>query len=367
MEKRLLCIISSLNTGGAETFLMKVYRSLDRSKYRMDFVVSDDGFYDEEVLELGGKIYHVPLRTAHPFKVFGAIRRIVKENQYHSVLKLGNSPLCVTDLIAAKMGGAEICAMRSCNAPTNLSFKQKATDFVFRPILNGVANVKLAPSDLAACYTFGEKRSRRGEVQFLHNGVDLGVFCYDDMARERIREEFSLVGKTVIGHVGRFNKQKNHKFLLSVFSEIKKKDENAKLLLVGTGELEESIRAQASELGVLEDIVFTGVRRDVPALLSAMDVFVFPSKYEGLGVVLVEAQTNGLYCFASARIPQECKISNRIEFLSIEDATLWAENILDNGTQVERATCWEEIADTRFDIKSSAKKLQAYYLGDKND
>ena len=126
--KRLLCILDSLDTGGAETFMMKIYRKLDKERYQMDFVVCKDGFYDEEVRKMGGKIFVIPLRTKHFFKSFSELCRIVKENKYKSVLKLGTSPIVVFDLLAVKLGGAKKISLRSCNAPKNVSGKQKIID-----------------------------------------------------------------------------------------------------------------------------------------------------------------------------------------------------------------------------------------------
>ena len=356
MVKRLLCIVSSMDTGGAETFLMKIYRGLDKTKYQMDFVVSADGFYDNEILSLGGRIHKIPLRTKEPLTVYKQIKNIVKQNKYEVVLKLGNSPLCVLDLIAAKMGGAKICAMRSCNALTNLSFKQKLLDLVFRPILNLVASVKLAPSDLAAIYTFGEKKFQNDEVNILHNGVDLGVFHYDADARTKIREEFSLDDSLVVGHVGRFSKQKNHKFLLPVFADIKKKNNNAKLLLVGTGELESQIRTQAKELGISDDLVFAGVRSDVPALLSAMDVFVLTSLYEGMPNTIIEAQATGLPCIISDTITRQANITGLVSYLPLnQDVEVWADKALLASAQLRKDTTDDFLEGGRFAARAGRK------------
>ena len=352
MAKRLLCIISSLNTGGAETFLMKVYRGLDKSEYQMDFAVSAEGYYDQEVLALGGRIYRIPLRTEHPVKVFRELKRIVKQNKYDSVLKLGNAPLCVIDLIAAKLGGAKICAMRSCNALTNLSFKQRLTDFVFRPILNKVANVKIAPSDLAALYTFGEKNYQNGKVCILHNGVDLNLFRFDEKERARIREELSLTDKMVVGHIGRFSKQKNHKFLLPVFAQIKRKNDQAKLLLVGTGELENEIRALAEELAITDDIIFAGVRADIPALLSAMDVFLLTSLYEGMPNTVIEAQATGLPCVVSDTITRQADITGLVHYVSLNEAhTVWADEAVKLYINGRKDTA-ESFLKEKYDIDS---------------
>ncbi len=355
MLKRLLCIVSSMDTGGAETFIMKIFRGLDKTKYQMDFIVCADGFYDNEITDCGGEIYHVPLRTKKPFKVYNLIKKIVKKNQYKSVLKLGNSPMCVIDLLAAKKGGAKVLAMRSCNALTNLSFKQKVMDFIFRPILNKIANVKIAPSDLSAKYTFGEKKYRKGEVQILNNGVDLSKFCYTEEDRVKIRKEFDINENFVVGHIGRFSKQKNHKFLLSIFSKIKEKKDDAKLLLIGTGELEDQIRGFAEKLEVLDDIVFTGVRTDVSSLLSAMDVFIFPSLYEGMPNTVIEAQATGLPCVISDTITRQANITGLVNYLSLDDSfENWASKALEISTSPRKNTK-EDFLEAKYDIESVRK------------
>lgn len=352
MIKRLLCIISSLNTGGAETFLMKVYRRLDKSKYQLDFVVNADGFYDEEVKKLGGRIFKTPLRTKHPVKSYKALKNIVKENKYEHVLKLGNSPLSVIDLIAAKRGGAKIRAMRSCNALTNLSFGQRVLDFIFRPILNKCANVKIAPSDLAAKYTFGEKQCIKGNVHILNNGVDIDVYRYDQEARQNIRNEFYITDNIVVGHIGRFSRQKNHTFLLKVFCEIKKDSPKAKLLLVGTGELETKVRDEAKLLCIYDDIVFAGVRKDVPALLSAMDIFILPSLYEGMPNTVIEAQATGLPCVISDSITRQANISGMVNYLSLDKPPeVWAKEVLD-ALRVERKNTRNDFIKAKYDIDS---------------
>ncbi|MBQ8880918.1 MAG: glycosyltransferase family 1 protein [Oscillospiraceae bacterium] len=355
--KRVLCIISSLNAGGAETFLMKIYRTLPNEVYQLDFLVSEEnGCYTEEVLNRGGRIYFVPTRREHPIKSFWAIMKIVKQNHYKSVLKLGSVPMTVTDLIAAKLGGAKMLAMRSCNALAGLSVVEKICDFVFRPILNAVANVKIAPSKLAAIYTFGKRQVNRGNVYLLNNAVDLNVFSYDEAGREAIRQELGLQDKLVVGHIGRFSRQKNHEFLLDIFRAIKEKNENAALLLVGKGELEESIRKKAEELGLTESVVLTGVRADVPQLLSAMDVFVFPSLFEGMPNTVIEAQATGLPCVIADTITPEADITGLVKYLPLEKPESWAEAAL-TSVRSERLDTKEMFVHNKYDINSVAQEF----------
>ena len=354
--KRLLCIISSLNTGGAETFLMKMYRALPPEEYQLDFIVSEnDGFYTQEVLDRGGRIFFVPTRTKHPIAAFRQIGKIVKENGYQHVLKLGDSPLQVVDLLATKTGGAKHLVLRSCNAPTHLSAKRKAIDAFFRPILNRTATVKIAPSDLAAAYTFGQTAYDRGEVTLLNNGVDLNVFRFDPEARQAIRAEFGLEDKLVVGHIGRFNQQKNHMFLLDIFNEIRKRNENAVLLLVGKGELEADIRRKIDCLGIADKVIFTGVRSDVPALLSAMDVFVFPSFFEGMPNTVIEAQATGLPCVIADTITKTADITGLVEYQSLKTSSeQWANRVLAKAT-TERENTTQAFIDHGYNIESVAK------------
>ena len=208
--KRVLCIISSLDAGGAETFLMKLYRKLSGFGYQFDFVVSkDNGCYTSEVLERGGKIFVIPTRSQNLFGALNGIRLAVRENKYEYVLKLGEHSLAVLDLLAAKIGGARTLAIRACNAPTGLSFFHRKIHALLRPLLNYVAKVKIAPSSFAAEFLFGKNQ----DVKILNNGVDLNIFQFNADDRNSIRKEFNIEDKTVIGHIGRFDEQKNHRFL----------------------------------------------------------------------------------------------------------------------------------------------------------
>ena len=352
--RRVLCILSSLDAGGAETFLMKISRALSPEAYQFDFIVSSgNGCYTEEVLSRGGKIYQIPMRTKNFFGAFCGIRSVVKQNNYDAVLKLGENSLAVWDLIAARLGGARYLALRSCNAPTDLSLKSRCIHRFFRPLLNCVATAKLAPSRLAADFMFGKKT----DVNLLHNGVDLNCFCYDSQKRMEIREEFGLKDKFVVGHIGRFHAQKNHKYLLAIFKEIFAKRQDAVLLIVGTGALEKQIFDWVAEKGLQDQVIFAGQRFDIPALLSAMDVFVFPSLYEGMPNTVIEAQATGLPCVIADTITREANLTGLVHYLSLNDVPdLWAEKAF--------STCAGKRKDTRddfiargYDIEDVAKEL----------
>ena len=352
--KRILCILSSLDAGGAETFLMKLYRALPQAEYQFDFIVSvDNGCYTREVQDRGGRIYKIPQRTKDFVGAFRGILSVVRENHYDVVLKLGENPLAVTDLIAAKRGGARVLALRSCNAPTGISGSSRCLYSLLRPLLNRVTTVKIAPSELAAEFMFG----KRADVHLLHNGVDLRTFYYDEEGRQRIRNEFALKDRLVVGHVGRFHKQKNHSYLLEIFQQIRQQRPDAVLLLVGIGELEQPVRLQARELGLEDAVIFAGQRFDIPQLLSAMDVFVFPSLHEGMPNTVIEAQATGLPCVIADTITPEADLTGLVTYLPLtESRQIWAQTALSAVTPERRNTHGDFVAQG-YDIDSVAQEL----------
>lgn len=352
--KRLLCIITSLTTGGAETFLMKVARALPPEKYQFDFIVTgEEGCYTNEVLARGGRIHVIPLRTQHPVRALCGILKIVKENNYDFVLKLGDTPVAVLDLIFARLGGAGHPAIRSCNARTDLSVKRKIISSILRPVLNAVAETKLAPSMLAAEFTFGKRHAHK-DVFILHNGVDLGAFRYSREGRSRIRSEFAISDKLVVGHIGRLHDQKNHEYLLKVFRKIREKRQDAVLLLIGTGEKEQQIRNWVREMGLQTDVIFAGVRMDIPDLLSAMDVFVFPSFYEGMPNTVIEAQATGLPCVIADTITAEADITGLVQYLPLDvSPEVWAKAAL-SAIAPERKDTSSDFFAHHYDIQSVA-------------
>lgn len=356
--KRILCIVSSLDTGGAETFMMKMFRILS-DECKIDFIVSaTKGFYEKEVQQLGGRIYRVPLRTKHPIRTFRLIKKIVKKNNYKIILKLCDTPIGIFDLWAAKKGGAKKLCVRSCNASSAENKMQHIIYNILRPVFNRTANVKIAPSKLAAEYTFGKKIVDRGEVHFLHNAIDLNFYCYSDEGRNKIRSEFGIASsQLVVGHIGRLNYQKNHEFLIDVFSEIKKKRSDAMLLLIGDGEKKEKLKLKIRKLGLEKSVIFAGVREDIPNLLSAMDVFVFPSFYEGMPNTVIEAQATGLPCVLSDSITEEAAITNLVKYLPLSvGSQRWSEISLKMLSNIRPETRMDMIK-AGYDIESSASEF----------
>lgn len=354
--KRLLCILDSLNVGGAETFLMKVMRCLPPEEYQFDFLVSKPGgVYAQEIMDRGGKIYTVPPRRKDLATALKDIQTVVKQNHYHTVLRLGDEPVVGLDLLAAKLGGAKYLAFRSCNALTGLSTSANMVNALMRPILNVVTDIRIAPSKLAAEYTFGKCGAKKTHI--LHNGVDLEIFCYDEQGRIAVRQEFGLEDRPVVGHIGRFSKQKNHRYLLEVFQQIRCLREDAVLLLVGTGEDKDLICRWIREFGLEENVILAGQRFDIPQLLSAMDVFVFPSLHEGMPNTVIEAQATGLPCVIADTITTEANITGLVQYLPLTLSPLeWAKSSLEVIASPRENTS-EDFRTNGYDIVSVANEF----------
>lgn len=334
--KRLLCLVSAMDTGGAETFLMKIYRNIDINQYQMDFLCASlkEGFYEKEIKELGGKIFHIEPKNKGIIKNFKSIYKIIKDNKYDYVLKTAQKSLAGLDLLAAKLAKAKIRVFRSSNAGVvDNSFKERLIQNIFSFLPRRMANIRIAPSKEAAEYVFGKGCIENGKAIILKNGLDLNIYKYDESCRNKIRKEFNIEDKYIIGHIGRFNKQKNHHFLIKIFKEIHNIKSDAILMLVGDGELKEEIKNEI-KLNNLDDyVIFMGIRKDIPDILSAMDMMIFPSYFEGMPNTIIEAQACGLPCLISDSITKEAKVTDIVKMISLnKDALYWAKEVFSNNS-----------------------------------
>lgn len=350
--KRLLCIVSSMDRGGAETFLMKLYRCLDTTKYQMDFCVSkpQKGFYDDEIKQRGGKIFLIPQKSKKPIKSFLEIKKIVKENGYQNVLRTSQQSLATLDLIAAKMGGAKKLIYRSSNAGVTGGKISRLINKVFGFLPKIIPNIKVAPSTEAAEFVFGKKAMDKGDVLLLNNGLNYDEFRFDLEKRRKIRKELNIEDKKVYGHVGRFNIQKNHMFLLDVFKNIYEKDKNSVLILIGEGELEQDILNKVKEFNLSSHVLLLGTKKNVNEYLMAMDLFIFPSFFEGMPNVVIEAQATGLPCIVSDSITKEANITGIVKYVGLNnDAKYWADFIADNF-KFDRKDYYKEFVEKKYCI-----------------
>ena len=367
--KRLLCLISGMNAGGAETFLMKIYRKLDRENYQMDFCINvrEKCYYEDEILSMGGKIFRIPSKSESRKEFTRQLAELIRKEKYESVLRVTSNAMGFMDLKVAKKAGAKVCAARSSNSSDGNGWKTWVAHRLGKLLYTRFVDVKFAPSDLAAIYTFGKKAYDSGKVTILHNAVDLSVFHYDPEGREKIRRELGIGENTLlVGHVGRFDPQKNHGQLLDIYAAIREKQPDSRLLLVGQGKLEQQLREKAEALGISESVIFAGVRSDIPQVLSAMDVFVFPSFYEGMPNTVIEAQSAGLPCIIADTITREADITGLVQYLSLETAAdEWAEKALVAAGAPRRDTR-EDFEKNHYDICQVAQEFVALCTGERN-
>lgn len=368
---RILNLFTIMNRGGAETMVMNYYRNIDRTKVQFDFMVhrEERGAYDDEIEALGGKIYRMPpVQPGHFGEYKNAVARFFDEHNEYRIIHSHMSELGYYVFREAKKRGVKCTVCHAHNAPhfSDETLIEKAKDIVrnyFKHRIRKHTDHKFICGIEAGNWLFGEKNSE--SFVMMNNAVDAHRFGWDAQKAQQLRKSFGTDGKFAICHVGRFNSQKNHDFLVDIFRAINNKKEDTVLLLVGAGDLEEKIRQKVSSLGLEEKVRFLGLRDDVNDILLASDIFLFPSLYEGLPVTLVEAQSSGIKCIISDSIPSDCRITENVEVISLEkSADFWADEVLKYSDGYDRKDTFGQISAAKFDIKENAEWLEEFYLNE---
>ena len=362
---RVLTILSGLDGGGVENILLNYYQNMDRQKVHIDFIVQsqDIGKIEDKFEKKKKKIYRVTPKTVSLKKNIVEIYRIMKDNQYdivHSRMNVKG----MTHLITAWLCGIKVRMIHNHMAYVPKQGKMKYLTPPAKIICKLFATHWLACSDAAAIDMFGEKAYKQGKAIVINNAIDAEKYDYNPELRRSVRDEFNIRDEFVIGVVGRFHEQKNHKFMLKIFKEVVNKNKNVKLLLVGGGELEKEIHQWVNGYNLNEFVIFTGIRTDVPRLLQGMDIFVLPTLYEGFGNVFVESQAAGLKTIASLEgAPQSTKLTDLIEYVSLKKSPEeWADIILKYQNGYKRESQIEKIRAAGFDVKQQATYLEDLYI-----
>ena len=356
-----------MDRGGAETLIMNLYRHIDRHAVQFDFLVNEERTcdYDAEIEELGGRLYRIPrFALANYLTYRNACRKFFRRNVHPIVHGHIGFPAAIYLQCAKQQNDAfTIAHSHAQNYPLN------PTEAVYRIVSNcvrGKADYYLGCSELAGIDRFGRNIVEGGNFHVLKNGIDAQAIRFDPNERRRIRSELDIDDDApVFGHVGRLTPIKNHLFLLDVFRKVLDELPSARLLLVGRGEAEDEIRQRVCDLGLSDAVLFLGVRDDVPAVLSAMDVFVFTSFREGLANATIEAQASGLPCLLSTGVPQLAKISQTTEFADLSEGTgAWAQKALSlyRSGRPDRSSAYLDALSAGFDIQESADWLSDLYL-----
>ena len=359
---RIAQVVGKMVSGGMESVVMNYYRNIDRSQIQFDFIVDEDSTHipREEIESLGGRIYIVP-PYQKLFQYIKELKKIFKENQYKIVHSHLNS-LSVFPLYAAKKAKVPIRIAHSHSTSTKdkREWKRNILKNILKLFSKVNANYFFACTTYAGEWLFGNKIVNDEKFMIVNNAILTEKFEHNEEVRKELRKNLNLEEKFVLGHIGRFMHQKNHNFLIDIFEKVHQKCPESVLLLVGDGPLKEKIIQKVTLLGVTDCVQFIKSTPEVWKYYQAMDLFVFPSLYEGLGMVLVEAQIAEVPCIASSVVPEDATISNKIQYVSLEEnAETWAKMILETKQKKGKI---QYINKEKYDIKEEAKKLQNKYF-----
>ena len=364
--KKVLVFGLTDNKGGVESFLMTYYRKLDRSQIQFDFLCNNSAAsYEDEIKELGGAVFKICARSVNPALYKKQLNAFFKEHalEYCAIWVNVCSLANIDYLKLAKKYGIKLRIIHSHNAQNMDSTLRGVLHKINRCFIQKYATHFWACTSLAADFFYNDKIKASQSFCEVKNAIDLSLFSFNSEARRELRQELNLETNLVFGNVGRLHFQKNQSFLLDVFNEICKKREDARLLLIGGGEDEKALKEKTNKLGLSDKVLFLGVRSDVPKLLSALDVFLLPSKFEGLGIALIEAQASGLLSFASADvIPNDARVTDLLNFISLShSAEIWAEKILSECTDLSRRDTHSEITAAGYNIDTQISALQNFF------
>lgn len=370
-KTKVLIFVDRMRHGGIQQFIVENIKHINKSKLQIDILTLDDGQsypLEDTIKDLGCKFYKLKgIWINNPLdyiKYAKAINNFFKEHDDYQVVHMNASSKNFLLLKYAKKYNIPVRIAHS----HNIDFQTK------NPIKKLIGNILKLPmrkyaTDYFACSTiagewlFGKKNIDNKKVKIINNAVDYEKFKYNEKTREKIRKEFNIKkNDLLIGHVGRFTNQKNHTFLIDIFFEITKQNKKAKLIMVGIGEKEEEIKQKVKDLNIEDKVIFAGFRNNINELMQAMDVFLLPSLYEGLGIVLIEAQAAGLPSITSDKVvPQEAKISKLLHYIPLEEnEKQWATKILESS--LERIDTKKEMQKKGYLIEQTAKYLEKFYI-----
>ncbi|WP_205617876.1 glycosyltransferase family 1 protein [Atopococcus tabaci] len=351
---RILHVLGYFNYGGAEALVMNLFRHIDRSEIMFDFVVHSEekGAFEKEAESMGARIFRVPQYTGkNHFKYRDAWKTLFKEHPEYAIIH-GHvrSTASIYLKIAKEYGLRTISHSHSISSGSGLS---AAVKNLMQKRIRHTADYFLACSHTAGEWLFGDQVVTQPNFHIMNNAIDAKQFIFDPEKREHVRQSLNLTDEFVVGHVGRLHESKNHFRLLDIFNQLQREHPDSRLVLVGDGELEESIEQRVAELGLTNKVIMLGARSDTYDLLQAMDVFLFPSLYEGLGISVVEAQASGLPCVVSTTVPDEAVITDLVTSVSLnEENAVWVEAIRTTSRDNRQETVsLKDIEDSGYDIK----------------
>jgi len=342
--------------------IMNIYRNINRTKIQFDFIVNENEKeygYEAEIKRLGGTVYRIPRFTIANWLVYEKAWKCLLNDhpEWRIIHGHHTAPAFIYLKVANSFNRVTIAHSHTSGGDKSVKSRLKV---LFRFPLRYLADYLFACSNSSAEWMFGK---RNKSTYIINNAIELKKFAYNEVMRNKKRSEFKFENNLVVGHVGNFHPSKNHDFLIQIFYELHKQNCNAILLLIGEGNLRQSIETKIMELELSDSVILTGSRSDVSELFQVMDVFVFPSKYEGLPVTVIEAQAAGLLCFLSDTITDEVAVTELVQFISLQESEkYWADLILKHGVSQNRLNTCDEIKSKGYDIEKNTKWVEEFYL-----
>ncbi|EOU2023422.1 glycosyltransferase [Clostridium perfringens] len=362
---RVLHVIPGMASGGVAKLAQEWYENINKNEFEMEIATLDTlGLFSNILSEKGCKIITFkPLREVGLFKYIKELNTIIKSGKYDII----HSHMGLLSFLVFFISIRNKIKCRFLHAHTNL-FYNDTSNGIKRVFINSIKKLcVLLATDYFACtneagnYFFGNKITKTNKYTLLLNGINIDKFAFNSEKRIEMRDRYIKNNEFIIGNVGRFSEQKNHKFILKVFNEIIKIDNNCKLWLIGEGEDESKIKDLVNDLGLENKVEFLGVKSNIEDYMQAMDVFLMPSLFEGLGIVAIEAQATGLSCVVSTMVPKEVEVSENVIFLSLDDPIIkWSECIYKLKNSI-RKNCTNEIIQSGYDTRSCSELMYRKY------
>lgn len=346
---KVLQIIDGKSFGGIVKLMLDIEKNISK-EIKFDFLTATNIYDKWNNLNISRETLLGKIK--YNFKLL----KYLKKNKYDFVhINSGAFFFTFQVVVICKLSKIKKIVVHSHNTP-NIAKIKKILIKVLNPLYRKMIDVKLACSKEAAKSLFAKTEN----VKIIKNGIEIGKFKYNEKIRNEYRRKIGIENKIVYGHIGRFSKQKNHEFLIDLFYEIQKK-QDAILLLVGTGELENMIKEKARQLYIENKVIFLGFREDTNNIFNSMDFFIMPSLYEGLPVSIIEAQTSGLHVFVSKGISDEAKINENFSKINSFDTKEWTNFIL-NAKVVDRTNAYNDVIKAGYDIKDTCRELEQIYI-----
>lgn len=356
---KILYIIRTMNMGGAQVLIMNIIRNINKENFQIDFLLNEEGIFDDEIRKLGGKIFYMPYLTEIGQSKYK--KNLIKFFKEHKEYKLIHSHMNqVSGLILEAAYDADV-PIRIAHSHT-MGNKNNVLVKIYKRYLQ--SKICKYSTHLIACSTETAKwmfKKRAQETLIIKNGIDIDKFRFSIEKRKAVREELGLQENIiVIGNVGRFSAVKNHVFMIKIFKEFRK-NFNSKLLLIGEGELKEKIIELVKQENILQDVIFKVEKDNVEKFYNAMDIYMCPSLYEGIPLTLIEAQTNGIPIIASDTVDSNVKVTENFAFESLlSSSDIWCEK-MKKLLNIGRKNNIENIEEAGYNIKNQIIKLEKFY------